>query len=685
MADELREFKEKLQQLFPNAKPLGDHGSDLLLEGSNPELQQWIKSMGTNVGVNITSDGNLSISFPQELQKDGKQTSYSDAFPEKYTHLAFPNGLNVRVLQGGDGKPIMPETLKKELDRRELVEDIYRTVKEQRDEYRLLYEYEDHKVLASFSDCLYADAKSVRLIGPDGRASDFNMPQKDTEQGKTGDHLYLHDMNVTILSPDGSATVVPLHEKPENLPESFAWARESFGKLATEWDKIAAGEERALLDNFRQRGGILSLMQRNADMQKFSNAVNGEQKETRDDRFDITAVTGTSFQEDDGSRIAENTDFFIGLSTERIPTVLLHELTHLADHGISNSLFFQTCFQLDKGRGGQIIPDLIRKMEEAIEYSSYKKDDIPGELICRLNEARHADPEQFKKECPLLDAFYSKVFYPALTAQTIAVNPDERIGSQEAADVLGNWRLLSDEITPLTSWNASELINDQHIEEMLINLSTETDPQKRAEIRSSLNSALDKNPYVQLIYQTMDKFHQEMIDLQEKTKLEHRQSWKNHGILFGPDGVNYWVPTDDNGRLIIPEYLQHRYQDANNPSNDDALQATHGREAASVRDPTVQKGNVDRDQPNPQPHPTSYHDMLSGASNMGKGQMGETSMDKHNGLDYRNVGGKDHQGPAPEPARPTNPLEAEKQRKRDEIMKQREYEAQLAAKRHHSL
>ena len=133
----------------------------------------------------------------------------------------------------------------------------------------------------------------------------------------------------------------------------------------------------------------------------------------------------------------------------------------------------------------------------------------------------------------------------------------------------------------------------------------------------------------------------------EYQKQQAQQPQKKYGILFGPDGKNYMVPIGEDGKLLIPESIKKRYPDADSkPTNSD---------------------------------------LLRGASNMGQGQMGEPPMDKHNGLDYRNVGGKDHQGPAPESARPTNPLEAEKQRKRDEIMKQREYEAQLAAKRGHSL
>ena len=109
------QFKQKIQILFPKAKPIKIQKDGLLLEGSNPEIQQWIRSMGTNVKAISKDNGDLWIFMPLILKKDGQQITYTQAFPEQYTHLADPKGFNYRVLMGGDKKPIIPESLKEHL------------------------------------------------------------------------------------------------------------------------------------------------------------------------------------------------------------------------------------------------------------------------------------------------------------------------------------------------------------------------------------------------------------------------------------------------------------------------------------------------------------------------------------------------------------------------------------------
>ena len=110
------QFKQKIQTLFPNTKPVNIYKGGIVLDGANPEVQQWIRSMGTNVSTTVLKNGNLSITMPLILQKDGKDTSYTDAFREQYTHLTDPKGLNYRVLMGGDKKPIIPKSLKERLN-----------------------------------------------------------------------------------------------------------------------------------------------------------------------------------------------------------------------------------------------------------------------------------------------------------------------------------------------------------------------------------------------------------------------------------------------------------------------------------------------------------------------------------------------------------------------------------------
>jgi len=79
-------------------------------------------------------------------------------------------------------------------------------------------------------------------------------------------------------------------------------------------------------------------------------------------------------------------------------------------------------------------------------------------------------------------------------------------------------------------------------------------------------------------------------------------------------------------------------------------------------------------------HP-SNPDILQGATYYGRG--GEQPMDDHNGLDYRDVGGKDRKPETPEPTQQTDSKEAERRRRIEEIRRQMDLNDQLS--RGHSL
>ena len=439
-------------------------------------------------------------------------------------------------------------------------EKLGRVAKDQGNAFSVVFDYPDREVIAPFARPEYTD-----------------------------------DMMMTLVDSKGSAVVIPLHEKAENIPESFAWAKESFIKAATEWDKIASGEEKALLDNFRERGGVLNLVQRNADTEKLYNAVDGTNNETEDARTPKTGTWGETLQMSNGTSLKENIDFIISLSTERSQTTLIHELTHAADHGISDSDLFKGCYTLDGVRGSQIVQNLLSKMQNLIATGAYSSNKINKEMVCRLNEARHANPEQFKKECPLLDAFYSKVFYPALAAQTAATKSDERVGNQEAFQYLNDNHLLSDKIQSLSPQE------EQEVAQLRNALSSARD-ERRTDIERALRSKIDRSQSAQGLYQTMDEFQKQMKKLEYQTlqdhivvkqKSERRTTW---GAVLSPDGKKYQVPLDKKGHLVVPESL---------------------------------KGKTS----------ISNHDLLSGAANGGQGHK------------------------APEPIRPTRPMDSQPEHK----------------------
>ena len=106
-------FKQKLSALFSVNKKMPSYPQGVILDGANPEAQEWVNSWGTNVKTKIRPDGNLWIFCPLSLQKDGKEIQYSDTFQTKYG-MVLGRGGNYRALVGGDGHLIVPRTLKKE-------------------------------------------------------------------------------------------------------------------------------------------------------------------------------------------------------------------------------------------------------------------------------------------------------------------------------------------------------------------------------------------------------------------------------------------------------------------------------------------------------------------------------------------------------------------------------------------
>ena len=86
-----------------------------------------------------------------------------------------------------------------------------------------------------------------------------------------------------------------------------------------------------------------------------------------------------------------------------------------------------------------------------------------------------------------------------------------------------------------------------------------------------------------------------------------------------------------------------------------------------------------------QQSPTRNSDLLREAANGGQGHGGEQPMDKHNGLDYRDVGGKDRKPDIPKPDRPTGSLEDERRKKAEEIRRNLGWDNEVAARRGRSL
>ena len=268
---------------------------------------------------------------------------------------------------------------------------------------------------------------------------------------------YPFDMDVVLLN-NNNLVRTSLHQGTEKLPVDYAWANEPFQELGRQWDKIINDPEACILaDAFRQRGNILVLSSGEADVHKLINAVAKSSLQTTEDKDGTTtgmhAFPGyikNTTENASGQPLDENNiSGIISISEQIYPygfsrTTLIHEMTHAMDVVpgdektnalpplFSASMAFRAAYVKDyaNGEDNDILHFCTAEMHSLISDKIYAQEDLFVEMLARLNEKRHDNPETFKQQCPTLDAFYSQVFYPSLKTQLVA----NQIGDKSAQE-----------------------------------------------------------------------------------------------------------------------------------------------------------------------------------------------------------------------------------------------------------
>lgn len=289
------------------------------------------------------------------------------------------------------------------------------------------------KLIEQLRQSVKSQQETYQFITTDSKGAEIAVP--------FGKPFYTDDMSVVFIDENYNTAFLHLHDKSDTIPSEFSWAQERFEQAQAEWDKIEKSDAKPLLDNFRQRGGIFTIDKSKVNNLNYFNAI---QKALKKEVYDIPPTIGVR-----GEMATDKNDnrpirYILSLSsTIQSPTTLIHELTHAGDGGISHSALFTQCWNNDKMRGSKIVSDTYRIIQEQKNSGNYTEEQTSLEMIARLSERRHENPDQFKEECPYVDAFLTKVFYPALKAQTAALKDGERIGNQEAASYLQDVKLLS--------------------------------------------------------------------------------------------------------------------------------------------------------------------------------------------------------------------------------------------------
>ena len=99
---------------------------------------------------------------------------------------------------------------------------------------------------------------------------------------------------------------------------------------------------------------------------------------------------------------------------------LVHELAHNACNFIgidfASSELFKACLAADRIQGSCALLEEIRNLEKAIEQKRYKRENFYPELFAKLQEMRLKAPQKFARNMPALEAFYTQIVYPIVSA-----------------------------------------------------------------------------------------------------------------------------------------------------------------------------------------------------------------------------------------------------------------------------
>ncbi len=210
----------------------------------------------------------------------------------------------------------------------------------------------------------------------------------------------------------------------EKHPE-FAWASETYQKLREDIRQLDSlpDAEGSVWQLFKKQGGFLALCEDGA-VSDVCNSLNGNRN------FPTEHHTEGGSTANSYPIISVN-----GAMNYSADRVLLHELTHnacftLTDYAKSD--LFKAIVEVERANHSS---DILHKTDGSITYQSsqgtYTEQQRYDELIARLHERRLQNPEEFKKQLPVLDCFFQNYLYPSVLAHVYGYSNAEKFFKTE--------------------------------------------------------------------------------------------------------------------------------------------------------------------------------------------------------------------------------------------------------------
>ena len=215
---------------------------------------------------------------------------------------------------------------------------------------------------------------------------------------------------ILLVSKSGENLLLDKSQIDFGEHPEFAWASEKYQKLREDIKQLDSlpNAEGSIWKLFKSQGGFLALCE-DGDVFDIAKSLNGERNFPTEHHteggathpsFPIISVNGA-----------------MNYSADR---VLLHELTHnacltLIDYAQSD--LFKAVVEVERANHSS---NILSKVDGAIALQTsqggYTEQQNYDELIARIHEKRLQDPEEFKKQLPVLDCFFKNYLYPSVLA-----------------------------------------------------------------------------------------------------------------------------------------------------------------------------------------------------------------------------------------------------------------------------
>ena len=268
-----------------------------------------------------------------------------------------------------------------------------------------------------------------------------------------------------IVIADGNAQgfIQDGMEYQADTPREFAWAQEALKTLKAQYDSaLKHPENHWLIKLFSEKRGILAISNYGDTPAVINTVTNKKTLEKKDGAYvtmgsSMTALYTTFLsalsnevvqKEMEGQLDMDELDAclnvlasgkvnIVALNSVTTPdgTTLVHELTHQTDNGISQSKLFQKICSIESTKGGAV-SKIHDKMAKMLKDGVYTQVQYHEEMLARVVQERTSNPEQFKRQNPLMDSFLENVFYPLCMARVCGSENAEHIS--KSADILND-------------------------------------------------------------------------------------------------------------------------------------------------------------------------------------------------------------------------------------------------------